>query len=117
VHDVAEIPEAVPVLLLDLLLVKRDRALELFLDRLFERGRLVGQAPDAEARTECRYCGVATSTGSSRPSRASFTVPPASGRPRLGNNVSSLVRATPTGVLSPGCTSSYTAIKPVARVS
>jgi hypothetical protein len=48
VHHVAEIPKTIPALLLDVLQVEGERALELFLDRPLEGGRSIRQAPNPE---------------------------------------------------------------------
>jgi hypothetical protein len=48
VHHVAEIPEAVPVPLVDLLEVVVDRGVEVLLDRALDRRRAILEAPDPE---------------------------------------------------------------------
>ena len=64
-------------------------------------------------------CGAAVAalmTGAA-PAFAIAAVAGFSGTPAVGQSVSSLVRATPFAVLMPGCTSSYEASSPCARVS
>jgi hypothetical protein len=107
VDEVAEIPEAIPVALVHLLLVERQHRCRAVLDRGLERRRPVGQTPDAE------YAGrvqVGRSGGEQRQLRAAFRhrrpVAGFVGIAPVGKSVSSLVRATPNGVLRPGCTSS-----------
>ena len=107
-HDVAEVPEAVPVALLHLLLIEREGGVELVLHAAswpaIERSgrpqmpkRLRGMQMLRRADQQRRRL---------RRGAACWTTSSLAGRSALGYSVNSLVRATPWGVLKPGWTSS-----------
>ena len=63
VHHVAEVPEAVPFALVDLVAIVREELIELILDPVEGGGGAVGEAPEAEGLLRMEICGGADEDG------------------------------------------------------